>query len=126
MRTKALCDMEEAEGKLKKLLNKVLVDARRLMVLQRKCKDVYRFEVPDNGTEFNDKEHEEQGSEYSDDILTDPKIGNIVSCFSAALVKIPEHNLEQRIMLEKAEEADGGSVWRSASEVKPFSLSYSG
>lgn len=92
---------EKEKDKLVKLLFRLCTDAYDLTLLLRGCKDVYRCEFPTEGKALNTEDAEPQGEEKKS---TKEKVeGEIVAfSLSGALVRYPEHNPEERIVLEKA------------------------
>jgi hypothetical protein len=90
--------------KLRELLVKISHDAYNLILLLRSCKDTYTCEFPEPGKPFNIEEAEAVDSERVHG--KGPKEENaedvVVFALSGALVRYPEHNLQERIVLQKA------------------------
>ncbi|TAQ84016.1 hypothetical protein B7494_g7668 [Chlorociboria aeruginascens] len=105
MRPLLPCDRDQAildagNEHLSDHLLKLCTAAFRFMLMLRRSKDVYKCELPVPGKRLNPEEDEPMYSEKSEDPRIDAQ--HVAFALSGALVKYPEYDPTQRLVLEKA------------------------
>ena len=89
---------KELRDRLRNLCN----SAFELMMLLRRCKDIYSIEMPGIGFKANLRDVELMDRESGDMESSGPDGGIVACALSGTLVKFSEQNPGKRIVLEKA------------------------